>query len=212
LIFGNWNFNIFMYTIFVNNKPIVLSDKISENIDFEFCTFSELQVEEVLHKLKNTQTVGFYIYHEDLEQLWKKFKKFFKVVKAAGGVVIKADEILMIFRNNFWDLPKGKMEKGEAKEETALREVEEECSIQNLKIKKKLPTTYHVFYEDNKYKLKVTYWYTMTTEDNSNPTPQKEEGISKAEFIPIGSIPNHYQEMYRSIHELLKNNIITNNI
>ena len=196
-----------MYTIFVNNKPIILSDKISENVDLEFCTFSELQVEEVLHKLKNTQATGFYVYHNDLELLWKKFKKFFKVVKAAGGVVIKEDEILMIYRNDCWDLPKGKMEDGETKEETALREVEEECSIQNLKIEKKLPTTYHVFYENNKYKLKITYWYTMTTDDDSIPIPQDEEGISKAAFIPKNSISSHYAEMYRSIHELINKNI-----
>ncbi|HIP47815.1 MAG TPA: NUDIX domain-containing protein [Lutibacter sp.] len=201
-----------MYTIFVNNKPIILSDEIEEERDFEICAYSELQIEEVLHKLKNTKATGFYIYHEDLDLLWRKIKNFFKLVKAAGGVVIKENEILMIYRNDFWDLPKGKMEKGETKEETALREVEEECSIQDLKIKKKLPTTYHVFYEDNKYKLKITYWYTMTTKDDSNPIPQKEEGITKAEFIPIKSIPNHYAEMYRSIQELLKNNILKSNI
>ena len=199
-----------MYTIFVNNKPIILSDKISENIDFEFCTFSELQVEEVLHKLKNTHATGFYVYHDDLERLFNKFKKFFKVVKAAGGAVIKEDEILLIYRNNVWDLPKGKMEDGETKEETARREVEEECSIQHLKIEKKLPTTYHVFYEDNRYKLKITYWFTMTTDDDSNPIPQKEEGISKAEFIPINSISSHYTEMYKSIYELINKNISFN--
>lgn len=196
-----------MYTIFVNNKPIVLSDTISDTTNLELCTFSDLQVEAILHKLKNTHIKGFYIYHQDIKELWKKFIKSFIVVKAAGGIVFRKNEIALIYRNGFWDLPKGKMEKGETKEETALREVEEECSIKDLKIDSTLPTTYHVFYEDNRYKLKITYWFTMSTEDEANPIPQEEEGILKAEFIPIKNIPLYYDEMYRSIHELININI-----
>ena len=40
-----------------------------------------------------------------------------KHIKAAGGVVYELREtdvfVLLIFRNGYWDIPKGKLEKGE---------------------------------------------------------------------------------------------------
>lgn len=42
-------------------------------------------------------------------------------------------EILFIKRNGRWDLPKGKAEKRETIEETAIREVEEETMVENLR-------------------------------------------------------------------------------
>jgi len=195
-----------MYTIFVNNKPIILSDQITTEKDYESCTYSELQIEEMLHKLKNTSIKGYYCYHEDLVFLWDQFKQYFKVVKAAGGIVYKKNTLLLIYRNGFWDLPKGKMEKGETPEITALREVEEECGIGNLIIEEKLPTTYHVFYENDQYKLKITYWFNMKTDNEKTPIPQKEEGIIKAKYIPIQETYKLYDKMYKSISELLIRN------
>ena len=43
-------------------------------------------------------------------------------------------EILFIFRNGKWDLPKGGTEKNETMEETAMREVEEETGVNGLSI------------------------------------------------------------------------------
>ena len=40
-------------------------------------------------------------------------KDQFKIVKAAGGLVIKDGKILMIYRLGMWDLPKGKLNKRE---------------------------------------------------------------------------------------------------
>ena len=67
------------------------------------------------------------------------------MIEAAGGLVFNKEngEILMIFRNGKWDLPKGKLEEGENKKQCAIREVEEECSIVGLDITEKLIETYH---------------------------------------------------------------------
>ncbi len=196
-----------MYKIFINNKPIILTDKLHSNSDYEVCTLATLQVAEVLHKLKNTKAKGFYIYNENIELVWTKFKQYFVVVEAAGGLVLKNKSILLIYRNGFWDLPKGKMEKGETTKNTALREVEEECGIKGLNIKKKLPTSYHVFFENNAYKLKVTYWFLMNTNSLANPKPQLEEGITKAVFVPVQDIEQGYKTMYRSIAELIESSV-----
>jgi ADP-ribose pyrophosphatase YjhB (NUDIX family) len=192
-----------MYVVFVNNKPIILSDKICADKNYEFYNFAEIQIEEVLYKLKNTDCQGFCLFHTDLEMMWKNFKKNFVVVQAAGGLVIKDQKLLMIYRNDMWDLPKGKVESGEDIQDTALREVEEECGVQDLKIITKLPITHHVFYEDNKNKLKVTHWYSMRTNSDKEPIPQQEEGITKAVYTTVTCIPKLYEMMYKNISQLL---------
>ena len=62
-----------------------------------------------------------------------------EVARATGGLVWRGakdtEEILIVHRDRYddWSLPKGKLEAGEADEECALREVEEEtgfrCSL-----------------------------------------------------------------------------------
>ena len=89
--------------------------------------------------------------------------------------------MLFIYRNNVWDLPKGRIEKGESVETAAVREVEEECGIFNLTIIKKLITTYHIYYQ-NGNKLKETYWFLMSSNYDKELIPQLEEGITKVIF------------------------------
>ena len=44
-------------------------------------------------------------------------------IKTAGGIVIKDDKILFIHKNGRWDLPKGKLEQGVNKRNTAIIEI-----------------------------------------------------------------------------------------
>ncbi len=39
-------------------------------------------------------------------------------IKTAGGIVIKNEKILFIYKNGKWDLPKGKIDKGETIDQT----------------------------------------------------------------------------------------------
>ena len=104
------------------------------------------------------------------------------VISAAGGLVVNPKkEILFIFRNGVWDLPKGWIEKGETIESAATREVEEECGVFNLKIIKSLVTTYHIYYQEG-MNLKKTYWFLMSSDSNKELVPQIEEGITEVVF------------------------------
>ncbi len=79
--------------------------------------------------------------------MWKQFRQHFKIIEASGGIVKnEMGQILFIFRNGIWDLPKGKIEVGERKEEAGLREVEEECGFTSLTLGKFIGTTYHLYY------------------------------------------------------------------
>ncbi len=76
-------------------------------------------------------------------------------VVAGGGKVLNSEgRILFIFRNGKWDLPKGKAENKETIDQTALREVEEETGVEDLKITKPLEITYHIFKRNDKYFIK----------------------------------------------------------
>ncbi|MDO5759658.1 MAG: NUDIX domain-containing protein [Bacteroidota bacterium] len=100
-------------------------------------------------------------------------------VFAAGGVVEnERGEILFIFRNGYWDLPKGHWEEGESFEQTAKREVQEETGIKQLSIKGFLDISFHIYYMHGRQEIKHTYWYKMQSSSLEKLWPQTQEGIS----------------------------------
>jgi 8-oxo-dGTP pyrophosphatase MutT (NUDIX family) len=109
----------------------------------------------------------------------------------------------MIYRNGYWDMPKGKMEAGETPAQTALREVEEECGVKNLKIVKPLISTYHIFSQNKKECIKRTYWFEMTCRDPNKPIPQKEEGILEARWAPKEEVKKNIEKMYLSLQDVV---------
>ena len=172
-----------MYKVFLNDCPIILTDNKKISTNFDTVNFEDAQVLELVESLFQDKSEAIYLLCSNLEECWQNFKSKFKIQKAAGGKVINSsNEVLFIYRFNKWDLPKGKLEKGESIKECALREVEEECGITNLKIVEELQTTYHIFERKGKVILKITYWFLMHTNYIGNLTPQKEEGIEKVEF------------------------------
>ena len=162
----------------------------------------------VYHKVKNDELSKFEIIHFEAPEYKKNCeklsKKHFKVIVAAGGVIEnEAGEILFIFRNGKWDLPKGKAEEGESAEETALREVFEECGVK-VKINALLASIWHTYTHKSKEVLKCTFWYTMQNLDNSAQMPQLEEGIEKIAWLSQNEIPEKiYPNTYASIIETL---------
>ena len=124
-------------------------------------------------------------------------------VEAAGGKVQNNDgEILFIYRLGMWDLPKGKIEKGENTEEAALREVEEECGISKLHLLSKIKDTWHIYFHKEVFCLKKTYWFAMSYEGNEQLVPQEEEGIEEVIWIGKENLSNYLEKSYPSINEL----------
>lgn len=107
-------------------------------------------------------------------------------VTAAGGYVLRkknrAHEVVLIHRRGKWDLPKGKADEGETPEETATREVREELGIDHVEITASLGPTMHGYREKNRFAVKTTHWFAMTTEADSFQ-PQAEEDIEHAEWV-----------------------------
>ena len=188
-----------MYKVFVNEKPIIITSSSQKENNFPVYILKNIVLDEIIHKLRNKIIDGVYLYTPDLESGWYYFLTQIKVVPAAGGLVKNnKNDILFIYRNNIWDLPKGRIEKNESIETAAIREVEEECSIFNLTIEKQLITTYHIYFQ-NKNKLKLTYWFLMNSNYDKPLIPQIEEGITKVEFIKEESIDTILKESYANI-------------
>ena len=132
-----------------------------------------------------------------------KFSKNFKLVCAAGGVVKnEKGKYLAIKRNGVWDLPKGKIEKNEKIEDAALREVEEECGLENLTLLNLIYTTYHVYPLKNNFALKPTYWFSMNVNNPKRLVPQFEEGITQVKFLNKKQLKDARKSTYLSLKPL----------
>ena len=144
------------------------------------------------------------IHSEDINKLISNFEGLFKIVEAAGGVVVnERNQILFIFRRGSWDLPKGKMESRETRRESAKREVMEETGIVNIQIDKKLLVTKHTYRnKSNKRCIKLTHWYLMFG-PYQKLTPQLEEDIVLTEWMTLEEFYSKERSVYASINNVL---------
>ena len=201
-----------MYQIFINEKCIILTEKrtsvkSSTHLVVNFTgNKSILTTIELLEKnnIYNSAEIVSY----SIKDLWKKFVSFYTIIEAAGGLVLnKEKKILMIYRLDKWDLPKGKIEKREKKKDAAIREVKEECGIDQLAIKYKLNTTYHCYLLKNKRVLKKSYWYLMETAYKDQLTPQLEENITEVRWVNKNEISDLMDNSYASIRLLFEKHL-----
>jgi ADP-ribose pyrophosphatase YjhB (NUDIX family) len=134
---------------------------------------------------------------------WESFCSDYKVIYAAGGVVYKNDLLLMIFRNGKWDLPKGKKEFNESNESCAIREVTEECGVNDLNIIRFIRNSYHTYSVNSKKILKITAWFLMDSNYKFKLSPQINEGISQVSWVNKDEIPEKLKNSYNNIIDLL---------
>lgn len=198
-----------MYKIYINEKPVFLcSEEEFPNIKNEaYSVYNEQDIlpfgVDFLQKINIAN--GIIYVSEQPEALFKRFTQTLIVIEAAGGLILnpKRNKILFIYRRNKWDLPKGKIDKGESIKKAAWREVAEECGLSTHQIEDHLCDTYHIYEHKNKWILKKTYWYLMSAEEEQL-TPQLEEDITRAEWILVDDVMNLIsEETYPLILDIL---------
>ena len=193
-----------MYTIYVGDKPIILTTEIQKETDFKSYLLKSVNIGKVIKTLNNTDLKAVHLIHKNKDKLLPKFLKLLPNVVAGGGKAYNSkNEILFIYRNDKWDLPKGKAERKETIEETAVREVEEETGVKRLKITKPLPTTYHIFKRNGKHKIKITYWFEMKTDFEGELFPQENEGITKVKWLDSNASKKALENSYANIRVLV---------
>ncbi|MDG2314953.1 MAG: NUDIX domain-containing protein [Flavobacteriaceae bacterium] len=202
-----------MYKVFVNQNVIILTDQSSFEDDLFFFPIKKIKLQHILKLFSKGITNRIYLYHSNPKKLQKHFKKKIDVVQAGGGIVRHEDgNLLFILRKGKWDLPKGKVDKGETIEAAALREVEEETGVQNLKLGKLKQVTYHIFKRGLKYRLKETFWYEMHSDFTKKLVPQTKENITKAVWKNPLEVEKALQNTYPNIKLLLKKSRKTPNL
>lgn len=136
------------------------------------------------------------------QEEFDNFAKDYRIIHAAGGIVSNEnDEILMIYRLEKWDFPKGKVEAGEAYEEAALREVKEETGLRDITLGQPLPSTFHTYELRGEQILKETHWYRMTAHSQSL-VPQTIEDITQAVWITRAEVDEKMKMSYASLEWL----------
>jgi 8-oxo-dGTP pyrophosphatase MutT (NUDIX family) len=199
-----------MYCLFFNNRRIAVcsnnDNSPKEPTAVQYIPENNQGIEElpfIFVNLSNVNWLSIITSDEDatFDQLCKKLTR----INAGGGVVTNDNgEILLIYRNGHWDLPKGKQEKGESIESTAVREVEEECGISNLQLKDIICKTYHTYVnKEGELTVKSTYWYQMEYHGKDQTTrPQTEENIEQAIWVKPSELSDYLSNTYLSILEV----------
>ncbi len=195
--------------IYHNNRKIILWERTAELED----QIENLKIEEpFIHKCNDRMSnildtfferegikeISFE--HYDFEKLFNDFKSHFKYIEAAGGLVRNTNnELLVIQRLGLPDLPKGKVDPGESPKEAAIREVTEECGINDLKIIGKAESSYHIYFLNEKRVLKKTHWFHMKYSGNEKLIPQKKEAITDAEWCKKKKLLKYENVTYESL-------------
>jgi 8-oxo-dGTP pyrophosphatase MutT (NUDIX family) len=199
-----------LYKIYFDHKKVIIADEADLNFNGSNTLFSEFDNTEILQALIKTlldvSTIEtLYVYGEHPQSIWESFQSIYTVIEAAGGLVLnKAKHALLIYRNDKWDLPKGKIEKKETIEDAAVREVIEECGVKHLVIEEKLCITYHVYDLNGKKILKFSHWFLMRCEDNEPElVPQIIEGITDAKWMTATEALNILDNSYSSVKDVL---------
>ncbi len=124
----------------------------------------------------------------------------------SAGVVVFAQEndrteyLLLHYPAGHWDLPKGKIEEGETKQETALRELYEETRL-HTKLKNGFEEELYYYFHDfkgNKVK-KTVYFFVGQTEKQEIIISEEHQGY---DWLPYG--PALKQLTFECAKELLK--------
>jgi 8-oxo-dGTP pyrophosphatase MutT (NUDIX family) len=190
-----------MHTLYFNDKPVFF---VSLNDEYDLKAGTPDEISAALHSYQLSGNKSLRLASENPDATFQLLNNIYTPMFAAGGIVLnRRGDVLMIFRNGKWDLPKGKIETGEEPDGAALREVEEECSIKKLTIIRACIPTFHTYVFNHKEILKKTFWYLMETEDDSIPVPQLNEGIEKAQWLNQALRKEAATNTYASIADLL---------
>lgn len=197
-----------MYKIFQREHTIVVSNEALDMNDFDVVLNkpSKRMLEQLVANLENLRRKPRSIWiRGNEEKMIDKFHLLFREIRAGGGAVFNPNgDLLLINRLGFWDLPKGKWQKGETIESCAIREVEEECNVFGLRITHSLSPTYHLYNYRGKWAIKKSIWFRMTCAEWELAKPQIEEDIVEIKWLKLNKDNAESLHTYPAIRQVLR--------
>lgn len=207
-----------MYKVFFNDSIIEIASEIKKSSNHNITRMVNSGCYDFVNQIVSEVQSGGYrsdslIVSQEVSLLWNHFRSQFAEIPAAGGLVLdESGKYLFIRRLGVWDLPKGKIETDETAEVAAIREVEEECGLSDLKIIRQLDSTFHIYRSPylpvpKNLVLKETKWFLMTCSGNQIPVPQEDEDIEAAQWMSLPELSLVLDNTYLSLREFLINTL-----
>jgi len=193
------------YRIYINEKVVLVTEwRPKKKKGYEMLDDEGFDLKLVYTWIVARKGNLFCVMTRDAKAFFKSVVKSVTLIEAAGGLVTNENcEYLFIYRNDKWDLPKGKIEKEETVKEAAVREVEEECGIKISSLGKKLCKTYHVYLSRGEVVLKKTHWFKMDCKGFFKLKPQLEEGITDVRWFQANHVEPILSNTFPSIMDVL---------
>lgn len=139
----------------------------------------------------------------DWNAAFRRFASRFVAVEAAGGIVEnELGEMLLIYRRERWDLPKGHIDAGEDALSAAIREIAEETGVVGLNFVAQIGNTLHAYNVYGKWELKLTHWFAFSCHSSST-TPQTDEDIVLAVWADREKTVECMTNSYPTIREIV---------
>jgi 8-oxo-dGTP pyrophosphatase MutT (NUDIX family) len=198
------------YAVYLNRKALLFNNSQYIQAQGDSISFFEgnspITIQQAFKWLCESENENSIAIFKDLtgEKGIELLKNEFKCIIAAGGIVANSDgKLLFIERLGLWDLPKGKVEKGESIELAAQREIIEETGIDSLTNQEFLCKTYHIYLLKEKFVLKESVWFSFKSNYSQKLIPQLAEHITKAVWIDLADVSTILLNTYPSIVQVL---------
>jgi 8-oxo-dGTP pyrophosphatase MutT (NUDIX family) len=195
--------------IYINEKPLVIAG-LQQHLAPAFTTAATLfspsdeEVAQTIRLLERGELPMAVLRSPNPETVMEQVKSHFTEFVAAGGLITNATgEVLLMFRRGKWDMPKGKQDEGESLEACALREVQEETGLQNIRLGHLITETWHYYSLKEKRILKHSYWYRMYFTGTELTIPQIEEDIVDIQWIRPDNLGKYMQYSYQNIVDVV---------
>ena len=198
------------YEIHIDGRPLLITG--TAEVPAPAVNFLILRIDDpcevwpaVKQFERRTELAGLVLHGADVPLIWKDFRSRYVFVQAAGGAVTdEQGRLLAIHRLGRWDLPKGKVEKGEDIPEAAVREVQEECGLQQVMLGEPLCHTWHTYERDGERHLKRTDWFLMQASSKEALVPQAIEDITEVRWLNATEVERMKADTYPSLFSVVE--------
>lgn len=195
-----------MYKVFIDHKPVVFISKTQIDPSFGVLEYDAgvhfpTEIQKQLTQCSIDRPLQ--IVCDDPKVRFKEYFRSYKKIKAAGGLVKRKQKYLLIKRHGMWDIPKGKIDRGETREEACLREIQEECGITGHRIEAYLGVTRHTMKDNGRNAIKKTYWFLLSYAGTKETFPQIDEGIKRTKWADWDELMAIRGRTFGSINQVL---------